>query len=413
MTTISKTSSQTIRARAGRQTVFALLFAGVALAIAAWAGRSDPELAVFWLLGMAFGFVLQRSRFCFASAFRDLFLLRDGRVMKGIIAGLGVATIGFALVMSDRLPNARLGVLAPEAHVSPLSLALISGGVAFGLGMVLAGGCVSGSIYRMAEGYLGSWVAFLGIMVGLVAAAHTWNWWWRVDMSRAPRLWLPNLVGYGGSVAITLLVLVGIFLFILWWESRSGLFIPVKESLQEPMETFGDRVRSIYRSIFVRGWPAVSGGVALGTLNVFLYTYEHPWRITGEIGAWGSGLATRIGLAPPPLLGVETLTGCTLDGAGGGFFNHMALANLGMFAGALVAALLAHEFKLRIPRKKVRFAQSLGGGLLMGFGAGLAVGCTVGAFFSAVPSLAANGALFAIALAIGAFLGTKALRWIP
>ena len=61
---------------------------------------SDRLLAVFWLFGLAFGFVLQRSRFCFASAFRDLFLLGDARVMKGIIAGLAVATAGFTVLMA-------------------------------------------------------------------------------------------------------------------------------------------------------------------------------------------------------------------------------------------------------------------------------------------------------------------------
>ena len=102
-----------------------------------------------------------------------------------------------------------------------------------------------------------------------------------------------------------------------------------------------------------------------------------------------------------------------MGGSQCGLLNHMALSNLGLFTGALVAALLAQECKLRVPRKKVRYFQSLGGGLLMGYGAGLAVGCTVGAFFSAVPSLAANGWIFAIALAGGAFIGTKALRWLP
>ena len=413
LTTVTKPQSQTTTRRLNWQTGAALLVSTAALGVALWAGRGDPELAVFWLLGMAFGFVLQRSRFCFASAFRDLFLLRDARVMKGIIAGLAVATVGFTLVMSDRLPNARLDVLAPEAHVTPLSLALILGGIAFGLGMVLAGGCVSGSIYRMAEGYLGSWVAFAGIMTGLVVAAHTWNWWWRVDMSRAPRLWLPNVVGYGGAVAIFLLLFAGVYLFLLWWEMRDGMLIPVAGALRPQAETFRERLEQMYRSFFIRGWPAIIGGLVLGTLNVFLFAYEHPWRITGEIGAWGSLLAAQLGFAPPSLLGVETLAGCTLDGAGGGFFNHMTLANLGLFSGALVAALFAHEFKPRIPRKKIRYIQSLGGGVLMGYGAGLAVGCTVGAFFSAVPSLGANGFVFGLSLAIGAVLGVKVLRRIP
>lgn len=413
--TTTKAILRTVTRRLHWQPSLALLVLAAAGVVALWAGRADAQLAVFWLIGMAFGFVLQRSRFCFTSAFRDLFLLRDGRVMKGVIAGMAVATVGFALIMSDRLPNARLAVVASEAHVAPLALALVVGGLAFGVGMVLAGGCVSGSMYRMAEGYLGSWVAFAGIMTGLVVAAQTWNWWWQVDIGRAPRLWLPNVAGYGGAVAVTLLALAAAYIFILWLESHSGLVIPLSAAAGPPTEAFGDKLRYTYRAIFVRGWPAITGGVALGTLNVFLYTYEHPWRVTGEISAWGSALAAKLGLGlePPPLLGVETLAGCTLSGAEGGFLNHMTLSNLGLFAGALVAALLAREFKLRVPRKKVRYVQSLGGGVLMGYGAGLAIGCTVGAFFSAVPSLAANGWLFAAALTGGAFLGTKALRWLP
>lgn len=49
----------------------------------------------------------------------------------------------------------------------------------------------------------------------------------------------------------------------------------------------------------------------------------------------------------------------------------------------------------------------------MGYGAGLAMGCTVGAFFSAIPSLALNGWVFGVALAGGAYLGTHALRYLP
>lgn len=319
MTATTTAKPRTAAAQLKLQPGLGLLVIAAAGLVSLWAARADSQFAVFWLMGMAFGFVLQRSRFCFTSAFRDLFLLRDGRVMKGVIAGMAVATVGFTLIMSDRLPNARLDVVAPEAHVSPLALALVVGGLAFGLGMVLAGGCVSGSMYRMAEGYLGSWVAFGGIMAGLVVAAQTWNWWWELDIGRAPRLWLPNIAGYGVSVAATLLALAGAYVFILWWESRGGLVIPLTFTAGAPAETFGDELRQTYRSIFVRGWPAISGGLALGTLSVFLFAYEHPWRITGEISAWASALAGKLnlGLAPPPLLGVETLAGCTLSGADG------------------------------------------------------------------------------------------------
>jgi hypothetical protein len=129
-----------------------LLASCAALAIWAIAAGIDPEMGLFWAYGLAFGFVLQRGRLCFAAAFRDIFLLQHGRTLKAVLAGLAVATIGFGLVMSKQVPNPTLGFLPPTANVLPIGLHLVFGGLIFGFGMVVAGGCVSGSVYRMGEG---------------------------------------------------------------------------------------------------------------------------------------------------------------------------------------------------------------------------------------------------------------------
>ena len=101
------------------------------LALSAWAiagaiyvvtHRADTQFAMYWIFGLAFGFVLQRGRFCFASAFRDLFLLGYGRNMKGVLVGLAVGSVGFALVMSRQVPMANLGILPPSANVLPLGV---------------------------------------------------------------------------------------------------------------------------------------------------------------------------------------------------------------------------------------------------------------------------------------------------
>ena len=170
---------------------------GVAAAAAAFVilvgtASVDRLLAVFWRFGLAFGFVLQRSRFCFASAFRDLFLLGDARVMKGIIAGLARATAGFAVLMARLPPEVGFGSIPPGATVLPLVIHTLVGGVLFGIGMVLARGCTSGSLYRAGEGYVGSIVALLGIMLGLELSSHMWNLWWEAHISRTPLIWFPR-----------------------------------------------------------------------------------------------------------------------------------------------------------------------------------------------------------------------------
>jgi len=175
----------------------------VVLAIILLGLFSSVEMGVFWGLGMSFGFILQRSRLCFASAFRDMFLMREGRNMKAILAGIAVATAGFALLMQKAVPDPAAGAFPDQAHVVPTGLYLVVGGLLFGVGMVVAGGCVSGSMYRVGEGYVASGVALLGVLVGLEAAAHSWNFWFQFNISTSPIVWLPSSLGYGGALLLT------------------------------------------------------------------------------------------------------------------------------------------------------------------------------------------------------------------
>jgi len=391
---------------------------GVAAGVAAFVifvgtAWSDRLLAVFWLFGLAFGFVLQRSRFCFASAFRDLFLLGDARVMKGIIAGLAIATVGFAVLMVRLVPEVGFGSLPPGATVLPLGLHTLLGGILFGVGMVLAGGCTSGSLYRAGEGYVGSMIALLGIMVGLEISSYTWNWWWVFHISRAPLIWLPEQLGYLGSILGTLVGLLASYIVVAWWEFRTSIMLPAKSAEGHAPSSFGEHLGRLGHTVFVKGWPVVVGGVALGVLNVFLYIYRHPWGVVAGLGIWADKLASTVDLGAGELMGRSSLAGCAFEPDTASALGHMPLLNLGVIGGAFIAASLASEFKLRVPRQPLRYIQSIGGGVCMGYGAGLALGCTVGAFFSAIPSLALNGWVFAMALTIGAYLGVKLLNRLP
>lgn len=391
---------------------FGVLATLAAIAILFLAAAVSGEMALFWAFGITFGFVLQRSRFCFASAFRDIFLLRHGRSMRGVLAGLAVATSGFAVLMSKQVPNTALGILPPDANVLPLGWHTVVGGLIFGIGMVVAGGCVSGSIYRMGEGYVASWVSFVGIMLGLAGAAYTWNFWWEFSIANGPRLWLPTYLGHGGAVAVTFLGLLAAYLLVLWWESRGGLTLPDMPFVGDDDDSFGGKLRNALRRVFVHGWPIVTGGAILGGLNVLLFLQSHPWGFTGEVSRWVIAATNALGIGPGNLEGASSIPGCALEVSESGILHHMLFLVWGMVFGSFIAALYAGEFKIRLPRRRTRYAQAVGGGVVMGYGAGLAMGCTIGAFFSAIPSLAVNGWVFAVFLAIGAWIGTQIIQHI-
>ena len=82
---------------------------------------------------------------------------------------------------------------------------------------------------------------------------------------------------------------------------------------------------------------------------------------------------------------------------------------MAIIAGSLLASLAAGEFRLR-KWKSGRFViAALVGGFLMGYGARLALGCNIGAFFSAIPSFSVHGWVFGIFTLLGAYVGGKVL----
>jgi uncharacterized membrane protein YedE/YeeE len=392
----------------------------VLVAALAFSRVIDASTAVFaplWLLGMAAGFTLQRSRFCFASAFRDLFLFGQSRILNGIIVGLIVLTLGFALLMYRQVPFPQFGALPAEAHILPVGLSTVIGGVLFGVGMVLAGGCSSGSLYRVGEGYVASAVAVLGMVLGLALLAYQWNWWWDTIIQHEPKIWLAEALpgGYGAAVALTLGGLFAMFMAGLWWETRNGFAMPPIRGLERAPDdlTMRGRLTALWRRVFVDGWSPIVGGAILGVTGLLMYLAAQPFGVTGELNRWGQNAAEAVAIGPGVLKGLDAIGGCAARAGAGGVFTSTFAITVGLVAGALVAALFAGEFKLRFPRQRRRYGQALVGGVAMGYSSGLAIGCTIGAFFSAVPSLALSGWVFGGSLAGGAWLGVKILRRIP
>ncbi|MFA7249080.1 MAG: YeeE/YedE family protein [Dehalococcoidia bacterium] len=374
---------------------------------------AGTSLATFFAVGSAVGFTLQRARLCFVSAFRDMFLLHQGRTMRGLLIGLAVGSLGFAMIMGTMVGDPSSGRLPQDAHVLPLGVATVVGGLLFGIGMVLAGGCVSGSLYRMGEGYLGSWVAMAGVMGGLYALNRTWNWWWDHSIVADSKVWLPTQVGYTGALAITLALLALIYVGTLWWERRQRYVanVNIRRAQPAPPASVADDVRMALRGVFRREWTPVTGAVVLSMLNILLFIRYRPLGVVGEISRWANDLGAAAHVPVGLLKGLDGLAGCAaVLTEGASWFTDGFMLNAGIVIGAFTAAVLAHEFRLRVPRQPQRYVQSLGGGLIMGYGAGLGLGCTLGAFYSAIPSLALNGWVYGLAMATGAFIGSQIIR---
>ena len=409
---VTASAATTPRSAPAREGLHLAVLALPVLAYLVALGMS-AQMATFLAVGIAVGFTLQRARLCFVSAFRDLFLLHQGRTLRGLIVGLAIGCIGFAMVMSTIVGDPSTGRMPNDAHILPLGIATVLGGFLFGIGMVLAGGCVSGSLYRMGEGYLASWVAMGGVLIGLYTLNRTWNWWWEHSIESSPRIWLPATLGYTGALVLSAVLLALAYVGTLWWERRQGPTpnITIRRAQPAPPASVGDDIRVALRGVFRREWSPMTGAVVLSGLNILLFIHYRPLGVVGEISRWANDLGSLAGAPVGIQKGLDTLAGCAAALAeGASWFTDGFMLNIGLVLGSFTAAVLAREFRLRIPRQPQRYVQSLAGGLVMGYGAGLGLGCTLGAFYSAIPSLALNGWVYAIAMATGALVGSQLIR---
>lgn len=351
-------------------------------------GRSLP---LSMLLGGAFGVLLQRSRFCFYCIARDFIERRDPRGLLGILVALAVGLLGTYAIFGAWMPQPSATRLPPEAHIGPVSWVLALGALVFGVGMTVSGSCISAHLYRLGEGSPTAPFALLGSAAGFGLGFLSWNDLYLGAVQEAPVIWLPRLLGYGGSLALQLSILAAIALFLMRYRALAE--VPAV---------------SLFEAVFRRRWPAYVGGALIGSLGTIAYLRVGPLGVTAELGSWSRTAADALGMLPKRLEGLDTFAGCATA------LKETVLSRNGVFVvglilGALAAALLAGQFKPRWPTVNDA-ARGLAGGVLLGWGAMVSLGCTVGVLLSGVFAGALSGWIFAVCCFAGVLLSSRVVQ---
>jgi hypothetical protein len=164
-----------------------------------------------------------------------------------------------------------------------------------------------------------------------------------------------------------------------------------------------------YKKWFKNAWTYVVGAVLLSLFQIVtLATTGEPWGVTGTFANWGAWLYRAVGG------NVDKWYYFSSNGAQGtlnaGFLNDpSSIRNLGLIFGALLATLLASQFKIKKIKSKKQLVAAILGGLMMGYGARIGFGCNIGALYSGIASLSLSGWVFGVFLFLGAIVGSKLL----
>lgn len=344
---------------------------------------------LLFAIGLLLGYTLFHARFGFTSAFRRLMSVGNGQAMRSHMLMLAVAVTLFAPILAY---GTTIFGGSVAGYVSPVGVSLLVGAFVFGIGMQLGGGCASGTLYAVGGGRSVMFITFIFFIIGATIGAYHLPFWTEEMPSFAPfSLATSTGLGYSGAWVLSLVLFALIAWVTLVVEKKT------KAPKMAPVPT-----ESGWKRIFRGSWPLFAAAIVLAILNALtLLTRGQPWGITSAFSLWGSKIASSFG--------VDVANWGYWQGANAAALNASIFAdsttvmNIGIIIGAFIASAAGGLFKFT-QITLGNFAASVIGGLMMGYGARLAFGCNIGAYFGGIASFSAHGYIWGIMAMAGTFL---------
>ena len=359
--------------------------------LGAWylAQTVDARHAALFVVGALLGLALYHAAFGFTSAWRVF--IADGRGAglraQMIMLAVGVALFFPALSAGTLFGNPVTGL------VSPAGTSVIVGAFLFGVGMQLGGGCASGTLYTVGGGSTRMIVTLLAFIAGsVIATAHMPFW---TSLPHLKPISLVKTLGLAPALLLNWAVFALIATITVVVEKRrhGRLVAPDLRSARSP---------------WLHGpWPLVAGAIALVVLNfATLALSGRPWGVTSAFALWGAKAAQAAGIDVASWTYWSTNANAAALAAPV-WHDVTSVMDIGIVLGAMLAAALAGRYApvWRVPLRSLIAAVI--GGLMLGYGARLAYGCNIGAYFSGIVSGSLHGWLWLVAAFTGNVFGTR------
>jgi hypothetical protein len=282
-----------------------------------------------------------------------------------------------------------------HGELGAVGVSVLVGAFLFGLGMQLGGGCASGTLYTVGGGNTRMLATLAAFIAGSALGAYHFAWW-----ARTPNLGRISLIETLGVVPALLLSLA-------LFGAIAAATVVLERRRHGDLKP-GNAARAEGWRRFLQGpWPLLWGAVALALANFLtLLLAGRPWGITSAFALWGSKLAALAGadVAHWPYWSTPARA-ASLDASV--FADITSVMDFGIILGALLAAGFAGKFQpsWRVPARSL--VAAVIGGLLLGYGARLAYGCNIGAYFSGIASASLHGWLWFAAALAGSVAGTR------
>jgi hypothetical protein len=368
-------------------------------------------------VGFLFGFFLQKGSLCGASALSEVVAFKDRSKLAGIWIAIAVSMVGFAGIEAAGWVQ-----LAPKPLIW---LSALVGGLVFGAGTVLAGGCISGCLFKAGEGNLNSMAGLGGIALG-VAIVETG------PLHGLHVAMIGNVVKGAGGKPVTLASLTGVP----YWALAlliAGATLAVAVWLRQRRPPSRLQPDATPKPFLTRAWKPWQAGVAIGLLAVPAYLSSvatgrnYPLGVTHGVlqvyqvltethvkHVWRAPTAPAPAPTPAPAPAPAAQPAPPPPPPAKVINWWLVSVVLALPLGSWASARLGGPVKL-LPRPPDQTVIAFFGGALVGIGAAFATGCVVGNILSGWALMSVGMLIFGVATALGNWAMTYVymMGWNP
>jgi len=350
-------------------------------------------------LGLASGAIMHRSDFCLAGAIRDFFLFRHSPLFPSLILLVALNLVFIEIARLSGLITYQL----PSSLYGLPALTTFIGGMLFGVGMVLAGGCVVGSLYKFGAGSLSAFITIIGMILGSLVYVGLHPYWALLAKKTrfAEVATLPQLFDVNQTLMIAVVAL-GLSVMVYRWH-RQGVLV---------------------RPSFVRGnlQPWIAGVLLAMITFVSFAAVGMPLGITtsySKAGAFVAQLFAPAWIASQEFLQTRgfsyysPLADHVLSAGPGPYLDGLSLVQFpligGIVLGAFFSSVQMKKFAIHWKTPGIQLFSALVGGVLLGMASRMSPACNVWHLLGGIPLLSLQSLLFFVGLFPGAWIGTLLL----
>jgi len=311
-----------------------------------------------------------------------------------------VSMIGFALLSA-------MGWV--KLNPKPLIWAnYIVGGIAFGIGIVLAGGCISGCLFKTGQGNLNSMAGLVGIALGVAAVAHG-------PLQEFNSYLKQFIIKNADHSSVTFSSVTGLpyWVLALLFGAVAVIFaVMAKKKTPASANAIKKEDLPVLQRVITRSWKPWQAGIAIGILACFAYLSSAASGRNYPLGVTKGVLHAQLLLTDAPLNHVyapKAAPSSAKKEVPAKPANAAAPAKkvswwlilevIFLVAGAFTSAKLSNKIKF-LPRPPDQTVVAFFGGILLGAGAAIAGGCVVGNIMSGVALMSVGNVLFFVTVVL-------------